>query len=51
MLLAFLVMLIRLGALAEFHFGPGVIAFVGCVAMSLVASGSFEPHLFWEDDA
>ncbi|MCA9063803.1 MAG: paraquat-inducible protein A [Planctomycetaceae bacterium] len=49
MLLAFLVMLVKLGNLVHFQFGPAVIAFVGCVAMSMVASLSFDPHSIWED--
>jgi paraquat-inducible protein A len=50
MLLAFLVMLVKLGALAEFHFGPGVIAFVACVVMSITASAAFDPRVIWRDD-
>lgn len=50
MLLAFMVMLVKLGNLVEFHFGPAVLAFVLCVAMSMVASISFDPHLIWEED-
>lgn len=49
MLLAFLVMLVKLGNLVEFHFGPAVVAFVACVAMSMVASLSFDPHAIWEE--
>ena len=49
MLLAFLVMLVKLGNIVQFHFGPAVIAFVLCVAMSMVASLSFDPHAIWED--
>lgn len=49
MLLAFLVMLIKLGGVVEFHIGPAVIAFAGCVVLSLVASVSFNPHQIWED--
>ncbi len=49
MLLAFLVMLIKVGDLVEFHFGPAVIAFVLCVAMSMFASISFDPHSIWEE--
>lgn len=49
MLLAFLVMLVKLGNVVEFHFGPAVFAFVGCVAMSMLASLSFDPHSIWED--
>lgn len=50
MLLAFMVMLVKLGNLVEFHFGPAVLAFVLCVAMSMVASISFNPHVIWEED-
>lgn len=49
MLLAFLVMLVKLGNLVQFEFGPAVIAFVACVAMSMLASLSFDPHAIWED--
>ncbi len=49
MLLAFLVMLVKLGNLVEFHFGPAVFAFAGCVAMSMIASLLFDPHSIWED--
>ncbi len=49
MLLAFLVMLVKLGNIVQFHFGPAVIAFVLCVAMSIIASISFDPHAIWED--
>lgn len=48
MLLAFLVMLVKLGNIVQFHFGPAVVAFVLCVAMSMVASLSFDPHAIWE---
>lgn len=50
MLLAFLVMLVKLGSLVEFQFGPAVVAFVLCVALSMVASLSFDPHAIWNDD-
>lgn len=49
MLLAFLVMLVKLGNIVQFHIGPAVFAFVLCVAMSMVASLSFDPHAIWED--
>ncbi len=49
MLLAFLVMLVKLGDLVEFHFGPAVIAFVLCVTMSMIASLTFDPHSIWEE--
>jgi paraquat-inducible protein A len=50
MLLAFMVMLVKLGSLVDFHFGPAVVAFVLCVAMSMVASLSFDPHAIWKGD-
>ena len=50
MLLAFLVMLVKLGSLVEFHVGPAVVAFVMCVGMSMLASLFFDPHAIWEDD-
>lgn len=49
LLLAFLVMLVKLGSLVEFHLGAAVYAFVACVAMSMLASISFDPHAIWED--
>ena len=51
MLLAFLVMLVKLGSLVEFQFGPAVLAFVLCVAMSMMASLFFDPHAIWEEHA
>ena len=48
LLLAFLVMLVKLGELVEFHFGPAIIAFVLCVTMSMIASLMFDPHVIWE---
>ena len=49
MLLAFLVMLVKLGSLVEFTFGPAVWAFVLCVAMSMLASICFDPYTIWDD--
>jgi len=49
MLLAFLVMLVKLGNLVEFDFGPAIVAFVLCVTMSMIASMSFDPHAIWND--
>lgn len=48
MLLALLVMIVKLGGLIEFHFGPAVFAFVGCVGMNMLASFCFDPHAIWE---
>ncbi|MFN6130092.1 MAG: paraquat-inducible protein A [Planctomycetota bacterium] len=50
MLLAFLVMLIKLSGLVEFHVGPAVIAFSACVVMSMIASMSFDPHSIWAEE-
>lgn len=50
MLLAWLVMLVKLRSLVAFHFGPAVVAFVLCVAMSMLASLCFDPHAIWEDE-
>ena len=50
LLLAFMVMLVKLGDLVTFHFGYGVVAFTLCVAMSLIASVSFDPHAIWEKE-
>ena len=36
--------------LVQFAFGPAVIAFVLCVAMSMIASLSFDPHFIWKDE-
>lgn len=49
MLLAFMVMLVKLGTMVEFHFGPAVWAFVLCVAMSMLASICFDPHTIWDE--
>jgi len=51
LLLAFLVMLVKLGTLVEFHFGPAVIAFVACVVLSMSASLCFDPHAIWDEDS
>ena len=51
MLLAFMVMLVKLGEVVEFHLGPAIVAFVMCVAMSMIASISFDPHAIWEEES
>ena len=51
LLLAFLVMLVKLGNVVEFHVGPAILAFVLCVARSMIASLSFDPHAIWEEKA
>jgi paraquat-inducible protein A len=50
LLLALLVMMVKLGSLVEFHLGPAILAFVGCVVMSMIASLSFDPHAIWEEE-
>jgi len=50
MLLAFLVMLVKLAGLVEFHIGPAVVAFALCVAMNMIASMVFDPHGIWGDE-
>jgi paraquat-inducible protein A len=50
LLLAFLVMLIKLGSLVSFHVGPAIFAFVACVVLSMAASLCFDPHSIWEDE-
>jgi paraquat-inducible protein A len=49
MLLAFMVMLVKLGTMVQFQFGPAVWTFVLCVAMSMLASICFDPHTIWDD--
>ncbi|MDZ4849878.1 MAG: paraquat-inducible protein A [Pirellulaceae bacterium] len=51
MLLALLVMIVKLGGMIEFHLGPAVFAFVGCVSMNMLASFCFDPHAIWEDES
>lgn len=50
LLLALLVTLVKLGDLVSFHLGPAVVAFVMCVAMSMIASIAFDPHAIWEEE-
>ena len=47
LLLALLVMLVKLDTLVRFELGPASVAFVFCVAMSMLASWSFDPHSIW----
>ena len=50
LLLAFMVMLVKVGELVHFEFGMAVIAFALCVALSMAASLMFDPHAIWEDE-
>ena len=44
LLVALLVMFVKLGNIVEFQVGPAVWAFALCVAMTMVAAMSFDPH-------
>jgi len=50
MVLAFLVMLVKLGQVVRFQAGPAVVAFTACVVMSLLASLLFDPRSVWEEE-
>lgn len=50
LLLALLVMLVKIGGLVRFQFGPAVIAFALCVIMSMLASLFFDPRGIWETE-
>ena len=50
-LLPFVVVLVKLGNLIEFRFGPAVIAFALCVLMSIVTSICFDLQASWEENA
>lgn len=49
-LLSVMVGLVRLGNLATVRPGPGLAAFAAVVILTLLASGSFEPRLLWDED-
>jgi paraquat-inducible protein A len=49
LLVALLVMFIKLGNIVEFQVGPAVWAFALCVAMTMVAAISFDPHSIWDE--
>ena len=48
-LVAVLVALVKLGDIARVDPGPGLLAFTGVVAFTMLASASFDPRLIWED--
>jgi paraquat-inducible protein A len=50
LLVAMLVALVKLGDLVQFHIGPGAWFFTLCVAMSIIASTSFDPHAIWDTE-
>jgi paraquat-inducible protein A len=47
LLVALTVAVLKLGDLVAVRAGPGAVAFVACVTLSLLASASFDPHLLW----
>lgn len=47
-MLAILVALVKLGRIATVLPGPGLLAFTSVVVLTILASGSFEPKLIWE---
>jgi paraquat-inducible protein A len=49
LLVALLVMFVKLGNIVEFQVGPAVWAFTLCVAMTMVAAMSFDPHSIWDE--
>jgi paraquat-inducible protein A len=48
-LLAIAVALVKFGSLATVKAGPGLIAFAAVVALTLLASSSFDPRLIWKE--
>ncbi len=48
LLVAVLVAVLKLGDLVTVSAGPGLLAFTACVALSLLAAASFDPHGGWE---
>jgi paraquat-inducible protein A len=49
-LLAVLVALVRLEQLARVYPGPGLLPFAAVVALTILATASFDPKLIWEPD-
>jgi paraquat-inducible protein A len=48
LLVAILVAVLKLGDFVQVSVGPGLLAFTTCVALSLLAAASFDPHSLWE---
>jgi paraquat-inducible protein A len=46
-LVAILVATVKLGSIATVIPGPGIVAFTAVVLLTMFASASFDPHLFW----
>ena len=49
-LLAIAVSMIEMGKVATVHPGPGVFSFAAVVALTLMATLSFDPRLLWDND-
>jgi len=49
LLVAVLVAAVKLGDLVEVHPGPGVVAFLAVVVLSLLSSAAFDPRSIWEE--
>lgn len=50
LLIALVVTWVKVGDLVEVTPGPGVLAFLLCVLLSLVAAARFDPHVLWDDE-
>ena len=50
LLVAILVAAVQIGELAQISAGPAVLIFAGCVALSLCATVTFDPHGPWESE-
>jgi|TARA_B100001964_G_C14159986_1_gene566185 paraquat-inducible protein A len=50
-LVAILVATVKLGDLASITPGPGIVAFTAVVLLTIFASTSFDPRLFWRQSS
>jgi paraquat-inducible protein A len=50
LLVGILVALVKLGDVVQFEIGSGALFFSLSVAMSMLASTSFDPHAIWDDE-
>ncbi len=49
LLVAILVAALKIGDIMKVSIGPGLGAFTTCVALSLLAAATFDPHALWDD--
>ena len=49
LLVAILVAALKIGDLMTVSIGPGLGTFTACVALSLLAAATFDPHALWDD--